>query len=160
MFSKLVLISVIAVASNAFSVDFSGTQGFLQRQATCVAGVVSAQALSLPGPIGGIIAGVCYDQTELVGDKHQYKRLDSIINGGIPTVDLSTFTEGDVVEFLAQARLDADPVSSVQAEVGGIFRGESEAVLKVLIKTVFESLGVDGMNAARVDDVISVLKLV
>jgi hypothetical protein len=125
-----------------------------------VAGVVSAQALSLPGPIGGIIAGVCYDQTELVGDKDQYNRLDRIINGGIPSVDLSTLTEGDVVEFLAQARLDADPVSSVQAEVDGIFKQESEAVLKVLIKTVFESLGVDGMDAGRVDDVISVLKLV
>merc|ERR1712110_122855 len=158
-FKKLILfVSMIALTSS-FSINLEQTQGFLQRQAACIAGVASAQAVSVPGPAGGILAGICYDYTELIGDKEQYDRLDRIIKSGIPTVDLSGLSNSDIVKFVEQARLDADPVSSVQKEVSGVFRDQSEVVLKGLVNGVFASLNVPGMDEERVEQVIEVLKL-
>merc|ERR1711879_75425 len=163
--SKVIFISLFSLAFS-FSINFDEQRGFLQRQASCIAGVTSAQALSLPGPIGGIIAGICYDYTAVthpeiidVGDKQQYTRLDRIIKSGIPQVEFSTIQDSDIVTFVEQARLDADPVSSTQKHVTGIFRDQSDEVLKTLILNVFQGLEVEGMDEQKVDDMIKVLRL-
>lgn len=158
-FSKIIFLSIFSAVAFSFSINLNEQRGFLQRQATCIAGVTSAQALSVPGPIGGIIAGICYDYTGIIGDKHQYSRLDRIIKTGIPEVELSAIQDSDIVKFVEQSRLDADPVSSTQKHVTGIFRDQTDEVLKSLILVTFESLEVDGMDEQRVDDMIKVLRL-
>merc|ERR1711972_950809 len=165
MFQKLIIVSAVAYAS-AFS--FRETQGIIARQSSCIAGVSVASTLSLPPPIGGIVAGICYDYsteyTKLAGDKDQYNRLNRIIKSGIPQVELSTIADSDVVQFVEQARLDADPVSSIKQEISKIVRDESEVVLKQLVSGVFQEmdklgLSNEGLDDEKVDLMIEVLKL-